>query len=107
MNLLLLDGQQHVLCPTVELLGRVHRHCRHGVLGGREEDVGLRLRFFIFELQKQYCQTRVQLRPNHPGDPKIVAIVDRYSLFRYEKKYKGDPKMVFVMGSWSLFRGGR
>ena len=52
MNLLLLDGQQHVLCPTVELLGRVHRHCRHGVLGGREEDVGLRLRIFIFELQK-------------------------------------------------------
>ena len=41
--------------------------------------------------------------------PKIVAVVDRWSLFRgylcYESS-KWDLKIVVVVGRWSLFGGG-
>ncbi len=47
---------------------------------------------------------------DHPCDPKIVAVVDTWSLFRghlCSKGSKWDLKMVVVIGGWSLFGGGR
>ena len=47
---------------------------------------------------------------DHPWDPKIVAAVDRWSLFRGHLCYKRtnwDLKIVVVVGRWSLFGGGR
>ena len=44
------------------------------------------------------------------NDPKIVAVVDRWSLFRgylCKKNSKWDPKMGIVVARWSLFGGGR
>ena len=46
---------------------------------------------------------------DHPRDHKIVAVVDRWSLFRSHLCYKNskwDPKKVVVEGSWLLFGGG-
>ena len=46
----------------------------------------------------------------HPRDPKIVVVVNKWSLFRSHlcnKKSKLDPAMVFVVCRWSLFGGGR
>ncbi len=46
----------------------------------------------------------------HPWDPKIVAVVDRWSLFRGSLYYKNDNwafLMVAFVGRWPLFRGGR
>ncbi len=42
---------------------------------------------------------------DHPWDPKIVAVVDRWSLFRghlCNKSAKWDLKMVVVVDKWSL-----
>ena len=47
---------------------------------------------------------------DHPWDPKIVAVVGRWSLFRGHICYKiqnWDLKMVVVEGRWLLFGGGR
>ena len=47
---------------------------------------------------------------DHPWDPKIVAVVDRWSLFRgplWYKSSKWDHKIVAVVDRWSLFGGGR
>ena len=47
---------------------------------------------------------------DHPRDPKIVAAVDRWSLFRGHlcyKRSKWDLKTVAVIDRWSLFGGGR
>jgi len=47
---------------------------------------------------------------DHPRYPKIVAAVDRWSLFGGHLCYKRsnrDFKIVVVVGSWSLFGGGR
>ena len=47
---------------------------------------------------------------DHPWDPKIVAVVDRWSLFKgrlYSKSPIWDLKMVIVIDRWSLFGGGR
>ncbi len=47
---------------------------------------------------------------DHPWDPKIVAVVDRWSLFRghlCNKGSKWDLKMMVVIDSWSLFGVGR
>ena len=47
---------------------------------------------------------------NHPRDPKIVAFVDRWSLFGGHLCYKWsnwDLKTVAVVDRWSLFGGGR
>ena len=56
-------------------------------------------------------QNTVKLVYNdHPRDPKIVAVVDRWSLFRghlCNKSSEWDLKMVVVVDRWSLFGGGR
>jgi hypothetical protein len=47
---------------------------------------------------------------NHPWDPKIVAVVDRWSLFRgilYYTNFNWAFKIVAFDGRWPLFRGGR
>ena len=47
---------------------------------------------------------------NHPQDPKIVVVVDRWSLYRghcCNTNSKRDPKKVVVVGRWPLFGGGR
>ncbi len=47
---------------------------------------------------------------DHPRDPKIVAVVDRWSLFGGHLCYKRsnwDLKTVAVEERWSLFGGGR
>ncbi len=47
---------------------------------------------------------------DHPRDPKIVAVVDRWSLFVGHLCYKmsnWDLKIVAVVDGWSLFGGGR
>ena len=47
---------------------------------------------------------------DHPRDPKIVAVVDRCSLFGGHLCYKRsnwDLKIVAVVDRWSLFGGGR
>jgi hypothetical protein len=47
---------------------------------------------------------------DHPRDPKIVAVVDRWSLFGGHLCYKWsnwDLKIVAVIDRWSLFGGGR
>jgi len=46
----------------------------------------------------------------NPRDPKIVAAVDRWSLFKGYLCYKRsnwDLTMVAVVDRWSLFGGGR
>jgi len=46
---------------------------------------------------------------DHPWDPKLVAVVDRGSLFRGYLSSKTpiwDIKMVVVIDRWSLFGGG-
>jgi hypothetical protein len=47
---------------------------------------------------------------DHPRDPKIVAVVDRWSLLGGHLCYKRsnwDLKTVAVVDRWSLFGGGR
>ena len=47
---------------------------------------------------------------DHPWDPKIMAVVDKWSLFKGHLCYKSskwDPKMMVVEDRWSLFGGGR
>jgi hypothetical protein len=47
---------------------------------------------------------------DHPRDPKIVVVVDRWSLFRGHLCYKRsnwDLKIVAVVDRWSLFGSGR
>jgi len=46
---------------------------------------------------------------DHPWDPKIVAVVDKWSLLRGHLCSKSpilDHKMVVVVDRWSLFGGG-
>jgi hypothetical protein len=55
----------------------------------------------------------IQAKPIYndpPWDPKIVAVVYRWSLFKghlCNKSYKWDNKIVVVVDRWSLFGGGR
>ncbi len=47
---------------------------------------------------------------DHPRDPKIVAVIDRWSLFGGRlclKRSNWNLKIVAVVDRWSLFRGGR
>jgi len=47
---------------------------------------------------------------DHPWDPKIVAVVDSWSLFRGHlccKSLIWDLKMEVVIDMWSLLGGGR
>ncbi len=47
---------------------------------------------------------------DHPRDPKIVAVVDRWSLFGCHlcnKRSNWDLKIVVVVDRWSLFGDGR
>jgi hypothetical protein len=60
----------------------------------------------MFNKSSIFFATTVKLVYNdHPWDPKIVAVVDRWSLFRghlCNKSPKWDLKMVVVRGRWSL-----
>jgi hypothetical protein len=57
----------------------------------------------------------IQVKPvynDHPRDPKIVAVVDRWSLFDCTVKpvhydHLWDQKKVVVTLRWSLFRGSK
>ncbi len=65
---------------------------------------------FCFEINLKNCNTVKPVYNNHPWDPKIVAVVDRWSLFRGQlcnKSFSRDQKMVVVIDRWSLFVGGR
>jgi hypothetical protein len=47
---------------------------------------------------------------DHPWDPKIVAVVDRWLLFRghlCDKSLKWDLTMVVVIDRWPILGGGR
>jgi hypothetical protein len=47
---------------------------------------------------------------DHPWDPKIVAVIDRWSLLRghlCSKSEIWDLKMLTIVDTWSLFGGGR
>jgi hypothetical protein len=61
---------------------------------------------------QKYQQTHT-VKPvynENPRDPKIVTVVDRWSLFKghlFSKSSKWDPKKVVVWDKWSLFGGGR
>ena len=47
---------------------------------------------------------------NHPGDPEIMADIERWSLFRDHLCSKSPTwvnTMVVFIGRWSLFGGGR
>jgi hypothetical protein len=47
---------------------------------------------------------------DHPRDPKIVAVVDRWSFFRghlCNKRPNWELKIVAVVDRWPLFGGGR
>ncbi len=59
---------------------------------------------------KVFIYTVKPVYNDHPRDPKIVAVVDRWSLFRGHLCYKTsnwDLKIVAVVDRWSLFGGGR
>ncbi len=46
---------------------------------------------------------------DHPRDPKIVAAVDRWSMFKDPMGNKAtirDSIILIVVGKWSLFRSG-
>ncbi len=44
---------------------------------------------------------------DHHGDPKIMAVVDRWPLFRgFSECGKQDAKIVVIIDKWSLFGGG-
>jgi len=56
------------------------------------------------------CNTSKPLYNDHPWDPKIVAVVYRWSLFRghsCSKRSIWNLKIVVVIDRWSLFGGGR
>ncbi len=57
------------------------------------------------------CASKVKhVYNDHPWDPKIVIVVDRWSLFRGRlctKSSKWNLKIVVVIDRWSLFGGGR
>ncbi len=47
---------------------------------------------------------------NHPWDPQIFAVVDRWPLFRgslCKKTSKWDFRMAVTIDRWLLFGGGR
>ena len=59
------------------------------------------------------CQNIITVKfvcNDHPWDPKTVAAVVRWLLFRghlYSKSSERDFEMVVVVGRRSIFRGGR
>ncbi len=57
-----------------------------------------------------YLYTVKPVYNSHPWDPKIEAVVDRWSLFRGSLYYtvcNWDHKIEAVVARWPLFRGGR
>jgi len=61
--------------------------------------------FFHLQVQSNLCITI----NDHPWDPKIVVVVDRWLLlsgYLRSKSLKWDLKMVAVVDRWSLFGGG-
>jgi hypothetical protein len=64
----------------------------------------------IFNLYFYQHGTVKPVNNDHPWDPKIVAIVDMWSLFRgilYYTNFNWAFKTVAFVGRWPLFRGGR
>ncbi len=64
-------------------------------------------------IQKHFSKNVIIVKPvynDHPRDPKIVAVVGSWSLFRgnlCNKSSKWDHIMVVVIDMWSLIGGGR
>jgi len=64
-------------------------------------------------LSSHLCSNFNSVKPvynDHPRDPKIVAVVDRWSLFGghlYYKRSNWDFKIVAAVDKWLLFGGGR
>ncbi len=57
-----------------------------------------------------YCSTVKPVYKNHSWDLKVVAVVDRWSLFRgrlCNKTSKLDLKMAVIIDRWLLFEDGR
>jgi hypothetical protein len=75
------------------------------------------LKFSIFHSGTHASKFAVKFRDtvkplynDHPRDPKIVAVVDRWSLFGghlFYKRSNWDLKTVAVVDRWSIFGGGR
>ncbi len=60
------------------------------------------------ELKLKY--TLKPLYNYHPWDPKVVSVVERWSLFRghlCNKSFTWDLEMVVILDRWSLFGGGQ
>jgi hypothetical protein len=73
-------------------------------------------RFFIlkqiFEENNEYSCTVKPVYNGHPWDPKIVAVVHRWPLFRgfsnkIPIKFDLAGLRLAAVGRWPLFRGGR
>ncbi len=66
----------------------------------------------LFKLQLSFIAVTRTVKPvynDHPWDRKMVAVVDRWSLFRghlCNKSTKRVLKMMVITDRWSLFRGG-
>ncbi len=61
-------------------------------------------------IYRMYRFTVKSVCNDDPWNPKIVAFVDRWSLFKgilCYKTSKWDLKIVVVIDRWSLFGGGR
>ncbi len=57
-----------------------------------------------------FVNTIKPLYNDHARDPIIVAVVDKWSLFRghlFNESSNWNYKMMVVIDSWSLFGGGR
>jgi len=66
--------------------------------------------FLTKKFSKVILSTVKPVYNDHPWDPKIVAVVDRWSLFRGHlcyKKTNWDLKIAAVIDRWSLFGGCR
>jgi hypothetical protein len=60
--------------------------------------------------RKKKITVQSNLFNDHHWDPKKVAVVDRWSLFRVylcNENFNLDLKMMVVIDRWSLFGGGR
>ncbi len=90
-----------------KLLRRVGGSLTWGMDGNLQRHLNnnnIRIFYFQSQIQSNLCTTTTL------GGPKIVAVVDRWSLFRGYlciESSKWDHKMVVVRERWSLFGGSR
>jgi len=63
----------------------------------------------FFRIFLVFVSTVKPVYNDHHWDPKIVAVVERWSLFKghlCSKSLKWDLKIVVIIDRWSLFGGG-